>query len=71
VQKGAAFAIGTDYRRVGVLTADVAAKVLLQKKPVSDVDILDISEGSIYVNSRSPVAVKIAPHGKYNIVGIQ
>lgn len=49
VAKGASFSLATDYVRVGQLTAKVAAQVVFGGRRPADLDVVNITEGHLYV----------------------
>jgi len=52
VEKGAEFAVGADYYRVGELSADIAAKILFEGKAPADLDVYEVAEGIVFINKR-------------------
>lgn len=55
VIKGADFALGTDYKSVGLITASKASKVLFGKQNIESLNVFKITEGYFYVNTNSSI----------------
>lgn len=73
VSKGAQFAIGADYFNIGELTADLAALYLLQKIPTNQIDVMDVTDGNLFLSSEdyaqlfdneSSLKIKIIPRAQ-------
>lgn len=70
VEKGAVFSIGTDYRRIGALSADVAGKILFGKNAPETVDWMDVQGGHVYVKTNINNKQAIQPPPGYSIINI-
>jgi putative tryptophan/tyrosine transport system substrate-binding protein len=66
VEHGALFAVGADYRQVGQMTADLAARILFDHVPVQEVNVEEVHQGIVYVHDN----VKITPPSGYQVVRV-
>jgi putative tryptophan/tyrosine transport system substrate-binding protein len=72
VEKGATFSLATDYFKVGSITAEkIAAQILFFGKKPNQLDVIEIEEGNIYVNSNIESSTRIKPIAGYEIVSVQ
>lgn len=71
VQKGALFSVGTDYLTVGELSADVASKIIFQNMKPQNIDVLEITTGEIFLNSKDSLNNKIKEFDNYKIKFIE
>ncbi len=58
VIKGADFALGTDYKSVGAITALKTAKVLFGIQDIKTLDVFEIKEGYFYINKNTSIIKK-------------
>ena len=70
VEKGAAFAIATDYSRLGELAASMAARIVIGGEHVQAIDVLDVQEGHLYVKKDAAVAGRIKTIPGYDVVSV-
>lgn len=70
VQKGAVFSVGTDYAQIGALSARVASRILFDGIKPGDIDVMDVTEGFIYIKEGVSLGEKfIMPNG-YEVIRI-
>ncbi len=67
VQKGALFSLATDYRRIGNLSATIAAQIVFDGVPPNKIDILDVSEGKLYIRSDHALSARFTDIPNYPI----
>lgn len=53
VEMGASFAVGVPYYRVGEITGEMAADILMNDKKANEVPVQEINRGFLYVNSKA------------------
>lgn len=70
VEKGAIFSVGTDYDRIGALSARVAARVVYDGEPPEQIDVVDVAEGYIYVKESLVLSEKLHPPSNYEVIRV-
>lgn len=71
VVKGALFSVGTDYLTVGELSADLASKIIFQNVKPQNIDVLEITTGEIFLNSKDSLSSRIKEFDNYKIKTIK
>lgn len=71
VERGASFSLATDYSVVGALTAELASEILFNAARPEGLDVLDIKQGELYVDSKNSLLAGIEPPENYQVVRIQ